>query len=46
MPEEDWNRITQSLSAGKDNEILFYNFNNDYLQLSKILDEIKNVNSC
>ena len=45
MTEEDWNRITQSLSAGKDNEILFYNSNNDYLQLSKILDEIKNVNA-
>lgn len=39
MTEEDWNRITQSLSAGKDNEILFYNSNNDYLQFIK---EIKN----
>ena len=45
MTEEEWNRITQSLSACKDNEILFYNSNNDYLQLSKIMDEIKNANA-
>ena len=43
MTEKEWERVTQSLSAGKDNEILFYNSNNDYLQLSKILNEIRNA---
>lgn len=45
MTEEDWSRVTQSLSTSKDNEILFYNSNNDYMQLRKVLDEIKNANA-
>lgn len=41
MTAENWESVIQSLSSNKDNEILFYNSNDDYLELSKILDEIK-----
>lgn len=41
MTAENWESVIQSLSSNKDNEILFYNPNDDYLELSKILDEIK-----
>lgn len=45
MTEEDWEKVTQSFSTSKDNEILFYNSDNDYLQLNKILDEIKTASA-
>lgn len=44
LSEENWDSIVKELDANKDNKIMFYNSNNDYLQLRNILEEIKNAN--